>query len=122
MRFLYIALTIAFTVASQLLIKRGVATMGAVGDHPTVGDVLVFVFRAFSNWSVAGGLLSAGLAAAAWVLAVSKNDLSFAYPFTGVSIVAVMVLGSLLFKEEVPWNRWAGLAVVCLGIWIASRK
>jgi len=115
----YIGGTVFFTVTGQLLVKWG---MLAVGPMPQERDQLLgFIWRAFANWGVFTGLACAGIAALFWILAMSKSDISFAYPFMGLAIVLVLALSPLLFQENVPLTRWLGVLVVCLGIWIASR-
>lgn len=53
--------------------------------------------------------------------ALSKCDLSFAYPFMALAIVLVLLLTPALFGEHVTAKQWLGVALVCAGLWIASR-
>lgn len=114
-----IALTVAFTVAGQLLVKAG---MLQVGDSPSqVTSLPRFVIRAFLNPLVIFGLICALCAAATWTVAVSRSALSLAYPFLALATVLVVVLSGLIFGEGLPLNRWIGVIVVCAGIVIATR-
>jgi multidrug transporter EmrE-like cation transporter len=115
-----IGLTILFTVTGQLLIKSATLSLGAI---PTQFDQLLpFILRAYLNWKVLGGLACAVIASVCWLGAVSRSNISFAYPFMGFAIVLVLVLSPLLFGETVPWSRWVGVIVVCVGIWIAAQQ
>jgi drug/metabolite transporter (DMT)-like permease len=67
------------------------------------------------------GLFFAVIASIMWMNALSLSDISFAYPFMALAIVLVLALSPLVFKEFVPWTRWLGVIVVCIGLWIASR-
>lgn len=117
---LFILLTLIFTVAGQLLVKRG---MIEVGPTPSQLDLLPRFFgQALTNWKVIGGLSAAVIAALSWMMAISRSDLSFAYPFMGLAIVLVLALSGVLFQERIPLTRWVGVLVVCLGIIIASRS
>ena len=114
-----LALTVAFTVIGQVLTKQGMLEMGpSPGRWP---DIFVFITRSLLNVRVILGLLSAVAAALAWLVAVSRSPLSFAYPFMGLSLILVLLFSSLLFGEVVPWNRWAGVVIVCLGLFVATR-
>lgn len=116
---LFIALTIAFTVAGQLAVKKG---MLQVGSSPTeIGALPRFVVRAFTNPFVVIGLVCAVAAALTWVVAVSRADLSVAYPFLALATVLVLVFSGLVFGEAVPVQRWIGVLVVVLGLIIATR-
>ena len=115
----FLFITIAFTVIGQLLVKKGMLEVG-----PSPGQMAAlpgFFWRSFTNPSVAAGLACAVAAALAWTAAISRTDLSFAYPFMALAIVLVLVLSGVFFGEKVSAGRWIGAGVVCLGLWIASR-
>ena len=116
---LLLVLTVLFSVAGQMLIKQGVLQVGV--SPTTIGGLPAFLWRAFSDLHVILGLTCALLAAAAWVTALARTDLSLAYPFMGLTIVLVLVLSGIAFNERVPVTRWLGAIVVCFGIWLASR-
>jgi len=112
--FLFVALTILFTVIGQLLVKLGMR--GMAGESVS----LQLVGRAFTNPQVVGGLACAVVAAVCWMMALSRLNLSLAYPFMGLAIVLVLAMSPLLLGESVPALRWVGVLVVCLGLWLAA--
>jgi len=119
MAILFIFLTVTWTVAGQLLVKKG---MLEVGSSPSQIRLLPgFVWRALTNWKVVSGLICAVAAALSWIVAISRSELSFAYPFTALAIVTVLALSGALFHEKVSITRWIGVAIVCVGILVASR-
>lgn len=115
----FLALTVIFTVVGQLLVKRGMLQTGVAPDR--LGSLPGFVLRAFGNPSVFVGLGCAVVASACWTVAISRAELNVAYPFLGLGIVLVLVLSGALFGEVVPIQRWIGVAIVCLGLFVASR-
>jgi drug/metabolite transporter (DMT)-like permease len=120
MALIFILITIAFTVTGQLLVKQG---MLELGPSPTQAPELVnFIWKALTNFKVILGLSSAVIAALAWTVALSHSDLSFAYPFMSLAIVLVIAFSPLIFHENIPWTRWFGVLIVCIGILIASRS
>ncbi|MCB0200189.1 MAG: hypothetical protein KDI03_08960 [Anaerolineae bacterium] len=114
-----IAVTICFTVASQLLVKYG--TQQLESFPKSLSEAFPFMLTALTNVWIVLGLGEAVAAALAWIGAVSLSDISFAYPFMGLAIVLVLALSPLVFGEQVPSTRWIGVAIVCLGILVASR-
>jgi multidrug transporter EmrE-like cation transporter len=112
--------TIILTVGGQLLLK---SAMQEIGSIPTqVGEIVPFVLKVYQNWKVVGGLVLAVLASFTWMGAVSRSDISFAYPFMGLAIVLVLAVSPMLFEEEVSFTRWLGVIVVCIGLWIAAQS
>ena len=108
---LYVAATIVFTVAGQVMIKKGVL---ALGGH---ASLLAAVTQ---PWVIAG-LLSAVIAALAWISALRFFPLSVAYPFMSLSFVLVALLSSWVLGEHVKGTQWAGLAIILLGLYVGSR-
>jgi multidrug transporter EmrE-like cation transporter len=119
MALLFIFLTVGFTVLGQILVKQG---MLEVGRMPTeIPNVPSFLWRALTNVKVVLGFGSAFMASLCWIVAISRSELSFAYPFMGLGIVLVLVLSPIFFGEFVPMTRWLGVLIVCIGIWVASQ-
>ena len=115
----FLALTVAFTVVGQLLVKQGMLQTGAGPDE--VAMLPRFVWRAFTNRYVVAGLACAVAAAGCWTVAVARADLSLAYPFMGLAIVLVLTLSATIFGEAVPRHRWLGVLLVCVGLVVAAR-
>jgi len=116
---LFIALTILFTVTGQLLLKYATVELGQMpGRGKELGK---FALKAYTNWKVIAGMFSALVASFTWLGAVSRSDISFAYPFMGLAIVLVLAVSPLLFGETVPLTRWIGVLLVCAGIWVAAQ-
>jgi hypothetical protein len=76
---LFILLTIPDTVASQLIFKKGMFQMGIIPS--SIWEWCPFFFNSLTNLYVIFSLLLAFIAALGWIAAVSKLDLSYAYPF-----------------------------------------
>lgn len=118
--YLFIGGTIFFTVAGQLLLKAGMIEVGALPADLT--GLPAFLKAAFTNWKVVSGLLAAVIASISWMGAISRSDISFAYPFMALAIVLVLVLSGVAFGEQVSLGRWLGVLIVSLGLIIAARS
>jgi len=117
--YIFIALTIFFTVCGQLLVK---SASGGFGQLPgSFSEVLPFLINAFTNIKLIAGLGCAVIASIMWMIVLSMSDISFAYPFMGLNIVLVLALSPIVFNEAIPWTRWLGVLIVCLGLLVASR-
>ncbi len=117
--YIFIALTILFTVCGQLLVKSATAQFGHVPGK--LSEVVPYLVKAFTNIRLLAGLGCAVLGSITWMTALSTTDISFAYPFMGLAIVLVLALSPLVFKETVPWTRWLGVLIVCIGLWVTAR-
>jgi drug/metabolite transporter (DMT)-like permease len=63
---------------------------------------------------------AAFLASLCWFGAMTKLQLSHAYPLTSLSFVLVLVLSFVFFQEPITWAKVAGLALILGGITVAS--
>lgn len=119
MSYAYVACTILFMVYAQIVIKWQV--MGAGAFPALVADKLWFLAKLLVNPWILSALAASLLAAVAWMAAMTKLDLSHAYPFTSLAFVLVMLASALVFHEPVTGPKIAGIALICLGIVVGSQ-
>ncbi|MRW85304.1 hypothetical protein GJ698_14560 [Pseudoduganella sp. FT26W] len=119
MNYLYIIATIALTVFGQIAIKMQVLKAGAL---PAAGsDKLLFLFKLLLNPWIIAAFAAAFLASVTWMGAMSKFQLSHAYPFMALNFVIVLGLSAWLFNEPMSVTRLAGVALICLGTVVAAQ-
>ena len=116
---LYVAATVAFTVYGQLIVKWQVDEQG--GLPATNGEQLRFLGQLFTNPWVLTALAAGALAAAAWMLALTRFDLSIAYPFVSLSFVLVLIGSAVFFDERLTALKVAGVMLILLGLFVGSR-
>ena len=110
-----LVVSIAFAVAGQLTLKSAMTQVGRIG-RAQVRAPAKTVVRAAKEPRLWIGLALFGISAAFWLVVLSRVPLSVAYPLVGLSYVLVVLLSRLLFHEQVPAMRWAGVVVIALGI------
>lgn len=119
MSYFYVACTILLTVYGQVVIKWQVLEAGAFPEP--AGDKIWFLLRLLANPWVVSALLAALGAAMTWMAAMTKLDLSHAYPFLSSVFVLVPLLSVLLFGEPVTAPKVVGLALVVAGIVVGGQ-
>ena len=108
---------VALAVAGQLLVKHGIGLLS--GPHFSSGLLRGFLNIFSSPWVLLGSGLYTG-SVFFWVYALTKTDLSFAYPFVSLSYVLIIVASKFLLGETVSIVRWIGVFVICVGIVLLS--
>ncbi|PLY16326.1 MAG: hypothetical protein C0631_04105 [Sedimenticola sp.] len=119
MGYFYIFGTILFTVYGQLILKWRVGIYGALPE--TFSGKLAFIFRALMDPFILSGLFAAFIASLFWMAAVTKFQLSYAYPFMSLAFVIVLALSALLFREPLTLPKLVGMALIVGGITIGSQ-
>jgi drug/metabolite transporter (DMT)-like permease len=96
--------------------------MAHVGPLPEgQADKVWFLLRQFSNPWVIGGLGAAFLASLAWMAAMTRFELNYAYPFMSLAFVIVMAFSVLFLGEQLNFARIAGTVMVVAGLVVIAR-
>ncbi|UOQ44021.1 EamA family transporter [Halobacillus salinarum] len=120
MGYLYIFGTIIFTVYGQLMLKWRIEKFGSL--PPAFIDKLIFLFKLLLDPLILSGFLSAFVASIFWMGAMTKFDISYAYPFMSLSFVLVFFFSIFLFQEPVTVTKVLGLSLIVLGILVTSQS
>ena len=120
MTLICILLSTLLGVSGQLLLKHGMGRMGeqslAVGRMGDIG-----LKMATSPWVILGLMVYVS-GTFFWLIALSRVELSFAYPFASLSYVLILAAGWALLGETVSLLRLAGVVTICLGVLIISQS
>lgn len=119
MPYLFILCTIMLTVYGQIVIKWRVSVIGAMPDEQ-VERIKFLVGFVLNPWIISS-YIGAFIASLFWIAAVRQLPLSYAYPFTSLSFVAVIILSAVLFRESVTFPKLLGIILIILGIAVGSR-
>lgn len=117
--YFYIVATIAFTVYGQLILKWRIASFGPL-PADTV-EKLRFLISLLFDPAIFSGFAAAFLASLAWMAAMTKFDLSHAYPFMSLNFVIVLILSGWLLNEPVTLQKLLGITLIILGTVVAAR-
>jgi multidrug transporter EmrE-like cation transporter len=119
MSYFYVACTILLTVYAQIIIKWQVLGAGELPAEPA--DKLWFLARLLVNPWVVSALAGLLVATLTWMAAMTRLELSHAYPFVSFAFVLVVLCSAWLFNEPLTVTKLAGLALICIGIAIGSQ-
>lgn len=116
--YFFIFATIALTVFGQVILKW---RMDQLGPLPTgIGGGLRYLFSVLIDPVVLSSFGSAFLAGLAWMAALTRFELSYAYPFMSLSFVLVLVISVTFLGETLTLNKVLGVALIGIGTVVAS--
>jgi len=101
-------------VVAQIALKAGMRSKGKV--NISLRSFYKDIIQIYLNKFVFFGITMYALSFLLWVYALSKIDLSYAYPLVSVNFVLVTLLSRLVFKEKVSKLRWLSIAVIMIGV------
>jgi drug/metabolite transporter (DMT)-like permease len=117
---IYILVSVLLGAVGQILLKKGMSNMGAV--TLTLNQLPATLWGMATNLYVVFGLLIYVTGTVFWLSALSRVDLSYAYPFASLSYVIMLAASWLLFHENITVVRLLGTLIVALGVFVISRS
>ena len=115
-----ILFTIATNFLSQISLKHGMTIIPAFELNPQ--GVLGALPSVALNVYVVGGLALMVVSMGAHLIVLSRVDISFAYPFLGLSFVLTTLYGHYFLSETVGLWRVAGVAFIVCGVAMVAKS
>jgi drug/metabolite transporter (DMT)-like permease len=97
----------------QIALKTG---LNLLGEKPSP----LVVLRSILTPYVFLGFVCYGLSSLLYLIAISRLDLTYAYPMVALSYVIVTFLSWRYLGEVVPALRVGGLAIICVGVLVVA--
>ena len=116
MRLLLISIVQSILLCSgQVLLKLALQRMGAFSW------TLDFFSRNLTNWWFLACGICYGCATALWLYIIKNFPFSMAYPMVSLSYIFGMFAAILVFHEQVPLSRWAGVLLIMAGCVLIAK-
>jgi drug/metabolite transporter (DMT)-like permease len=116
-----ILISVSLSALAQISFKMGVS--GAAMNHSVnAGGVAAGLANSMLTPGVMVGLALYGCGTLLWLSALSRVDVSQAYPFVGLGFVLTAILGYMFFGEPLTPQRIAGIFVVMGGVWLVAQS
>jgi uncharacterized membrane protein len=110
-----IVISVIFAAFGQVSWKLG---MNQAGQLTALNIASLSVV--LTNPYVLLGFIMYGLSTVFWLIALSKKDLSFVYPFMSLTYILVLTLSILMLQENIGLNKVIGTLAIIIGIIIIS--
>jgi drug/metabolite transporter (DMT)-like permease len=118
--YIFIVFIAIFAPLGNVLLSKGMKSVGSARNWQ-VGELFSIVIRVLSSGYIWLGIACLLAFFVAYMLILTWADYSYVQPASAFSYAVVAILGLLLLGEKVNLLRWAGIAVICLGVLIVGR-
>lgn len=116
----YILVSVLASAVGQILLKKGMDDIGSL--TLTLNQGVKLVWRMATQPYVVIGIIIYAFGTIFWLAALSRTDLSYAYPFASLQYAVMLGASWWLFNENVSLWRIAGTSIVILGVLLLSRS
>jgi multidrug transporter EmrE-like cation transporter len=112
--------SISLSALAQVMLRKAMLTVGVLPGG--AAQVPEFAFRLMLNGFFVAGMISYVLSVGAWLLVLSKTEVSAAYPLVSIGFVITAIMGFAFMGEHVTLARMSGIAVICAGVFLITRS
>jgi multidrug transporter EmrE-like cation transporter len=111
---------IALGTCGQLLLKAGTNTVGAFAF--TLDNALPVGMKLALEPRILGGAGCYAVSLVVWIMALSRVEVSVAYPMLSIGFALNALLAWWLLGESVTPARMLGIGVIIVGVWVVARS
>jgi multidrug transporter EmrE-like cation transporter len=109
-----ILLSVLFVSSGQILIKYGLSGLGelsfAANDIPDTAQKILL------NPLILLGIAVFVTSSILWLTALSRTELSYAYPLLSIGYAVVAIMSWLIFNEKMSLLRIAGVITIMIAV------
>ncbi len=117
--FFFLLTGVLLNAGAQLLLKAGVKPLGALSVEAST--LLATGARVLTQWPILAGLACYVISVGVWLIALSRVEVSLAYPMLSLGYVVNAVAAYWLFGEALGPMRCAGIAIILVGVFVIAR-
>lgn len=121
MRYLYVFATLFFTVYGQLILKWRLGKLGFVLPESGIWVKILALFKIIFDPFIFSGFMSAFIASLFWMAAMTKFQITEAYPFMSLAPAIVFILGIWLLGETFTIGKVLGLVLIVVGLIVTVK-
>ncbi|HUW51789.1 MAG TPA: SMR family transporter [Sulfuricella sp.] len=111
---------VLLNAAAQLLLKAGTNAVGHFAFSR--GNILPVGWQLATEPHIMGGLSFYVISVVVWIMALSRVEVSIAYPMLSIGYVVNALAAWWLFGEAVSITRLAGIGIIIIGVYVVSRS
>lgn len=118
---LFVGLVVLIQMAGQVCLKRGLNSLPQTVIRGP-GDVIGFLVMVFRLRYVQVALFLW----AAWYLlyltVLYRFDISKSFPLNSLDLLLILLVSRFYLREILPWPRWVGAGLICLGVILVASS
>lgn len=107
--------------AAQLMLKAGARTLGAV-SMGSASSLMQAAWSAATQPWIGLGLVCYFVSAALWIVALTRVDVTIAYPMLSMGYVIAALLAWHFFGESLSAGRVLGIFIILIGVVVLGRS
>jgi len=120
MEYKFVFGSLLLTVYSQIILKWRISQLNLVSNNGFWEKIIQFSKLIIDPY-IFSSFFAAFIASFLWMNAMTKLDITKAYPFMSLAPALVFLFGILFLDEQFSWGKVIGLLFIALGIIISVK-
>ena len=111
---------VMLNAGAQLLLKAGTNSVGVF--EFSRDNIAPVGWKLVTEPHIVGGLACYVISVVVWIMALSRVEVSVAYPLLSIGYVVNALAAWYLFGEAVTPMRLFGIGIIIVGVWVVTRS
>ncbi len=111
---------VVLNALAQFLLKMATNKVGVIEVSSALS--LSALSALFLQWPMVLGLLCYGVSLLIWLMALSRVDVTLAYPMLAIGYVINALAAQYFLQEVVSVQRWVAIGIIILGVALLARS
>jgi len=111
---------VLLNAGAQLLLKAGTNSIGAFAF--SASNLVPVGIKVASNPFIVAGLGCYAISVVVWIMALSRVEVSLAYPMLSIGYVVNALAAWYLFGEALSAQRLVGIGTIIIGVFLVARS
>ncbi len=108
------------TIASQLILKKGILTVSSIYSSD---DVIKYLLKVLQSPFTISAIFLQGIGYMVWILVLSRLKLGLAFAISGSFFYILLAIASwIIYKEKLNSIQWVGLIMITGGVLCMTLK
>ena len=119
LNFMIVLLSVLLNAAAQIFLKKGSSVLSEISFKE---NFLGSIFKIISDLYILGGLACYGISVAVWILALSRVDVSKAYPMLSIGFIVSVLAAYVFLGESLSILKLIGICFITIGVLVISKS
>ena len=120
--FFFIIFPIILATSGEFMLKHAINSNPIVLTDSLIDSIKILLLVPIEHPFILISLLTVVTGGILWIIAMSKFELSFIYPFMSINYVMIMVGSQLFLHESVSLVRYLAVIFIGIGLIFISRS
>ena len=118
--FSLILVGVLLNAGAQLLLKAGTNAVGRFDF--TLANAMPIGAKLATQLPIIAGIACYVVSVVVWILALSRVQVSIAYPMLSIGYVVNALIAWQFFGEDLNVQRWIGIGFIIVGVFLVARS